>query len=272
MEVQLTIPPTSRASSLATETIGGKMYKKNLGKIGLFIAITALLITSCAAPQVTLPTPDLNLVRTEAVVTAMAQLTKQAAIFSTAAKTKTATPTESLTTLTPIAATATPSIYGSSGSSGGSSGGGGSGGATSPTAKPVIYGAQYITQNPLDGYPCPTGELPDFKVTLKNTGAATWNHTSYYYKLLYNLQGKESTGEQLTKNSLYYIPNDVPSGSKVTLTLDIQCPKYPSPTAWTTQWGLVNDNGEIFARFYFRFYTGAHAVPTLAKTPTQSPG
>jgi hypothetical protein len=265
LEVQLTIPPTSRASSLASETIGGYMYKIS-GKIGLFIAITALLITSCAVPQVTLPTPDLNLVRTEAVVTAMAQMTKQAALIPTATKTKIVTTAEPLTTSTPIVITATPSIYGSSGSSGGSSGGSSSG-VKSPTGTPVVYGAAFITQDPLDGYPCPTGEQLDFKITFLNTGAATWDHLSYYYKLLYN-----SGPEQLTRNNQYFIPKDVPSGSKVTLILDIQCPRYASPTAWTTQWGLVNNNGQIFAKFYFRFYTVTHVVPTPTKTPTQSPG
>ena len=245
---------------------------KNSGKIGLFIAITALLIASCAAPQVTLPTPDLNLVRTEAVVTAMAQLTKEAALIPSATQTVITTTAEPLTTQTPYVVTATPSITGSSGGTGGSSSGGGSSSSIIPTWTPIIYQATYITQNYLDGYPCPTGELPDFEITFKNTGAATWNHTSYYYKLLYNLQGKEYTDEKLTKNSLYYIPNDVPSGSKVTLTIDIQCPKYPSPTSWTTQWGLVNDNGAIIAKFYFRFYTVTHVAPTPTKTRTPSPG
>lgn len=242
---------------------------KNSGKIGLFIAITALLLTSCAAPQVTLPTPDLNLIRTEAVVTAMAQLTKVAALNPSATQTKMITTTETLTTSTPYVVTATPSFYGSGGATGGSTGGGGSSGTKIPTWTPVVYGAEFITQNPLDEYQCPTGEQFDFKITFKNIGAATWNHTSYYYKRLYNLP---DASIKLTKSDQYMLATDVPSGKNTTLIVDIQCPTYPSPAAWTTQWGIVNDNGAVFAKFYFRFYTVTHVTPAPTKTRTPSPG
>ncbi len=240
---------------------------KSSDKIGLLIAITALLITSCAAPQVTLPTPDLNLVRTEAVVTALAQMTKEAALIPLATQTHVVSTPEPLTTSTPYVITATPSIYGSSGVVGGGTGGSGSSGTKIPTWTPVIYQAEYVTQNYLDGYACPTGEWLDFKITFKNTGAATWDHTSYYYKKLYNIPD-----EKLTKSDQYLLSTDVPSGSKVDLIIDITCPTYPRPSAWTTQWGLVNNNGAVFARFFFRFYTVPHVAPTPTKTRTPSPG
>ena len=239
---------------------------KSSGKISLLIAITALLITSCAVPQVTLPTPDLNLVRTEAVMTAMAQLTKEAALIQNPTKTKVISTTTPMTTTTPYVITATPSIYGSSGSGSGSTGSGGSSGVIVPTWTPVIYQAQFVSQNYLDGYACPTGELLDFKLIFKNTGAATWN-TTYYYKRLYNLPDVE-----LTKSDQYMLSSNVPSGSKATLIIDITCPTYPSPSPWTTQWGLVNDNGAVFAKFYFRFYTVPHVAPTPTKNPTPSLG
>ena len=239
---------------------------KNSGKIGLLIAITALLITSCAAPQVILPTPDLNLVRTEAVMTAKALMTKEAALIPIASQTPVVATPELLATSTPYVITATPSIYGSGGVVSGGTGGSGSSGTKIPTWTPVIYGAEYVTQNYLDGYRCPTGELLDFKVTLKNTGAATWDHT-YYYKKLYNIPDVK-----LTKNDQYMLTTDVLSGSKITLIIDIECPTYPSPSAWTTQWGLVNDNGAVFARFFFRFYTVTHVTPTPTMTRTPSPG
>ena len=242
------------------------MFKSSRKRF-LFIAIAAMLITSCAAPQVVLPTPDLNLVRTEAVVTAIAQMTKEAALLP--GVTQSVIIPEPAITSTPNTTTATPYIYSSGGTSGGTSGGssgGSSGGTPIPTWTPVIYSAQFITQEPLDGYPCLTGEMLDFKIRLKNTGAATWN-TSYYYKRLYN-----NPDYKLTTKDQYMLSEDVPSGSKITLTIDIECPKYPSPQAWTTQWGLVNDNGEIFARFYFRFYTVVHGEPTLEMTRTQFPG
>ena len=50
-----------------------------LAKVGWLVALAAILVTaSCATPKVTMPTPDENLVRTEAVQTAMAQLTREA--------------------------------------------------------------------------------------------------------------------------------------------------------------------------------------------------
>jgi hypothetical protein len=163
--------------------------------------------------------------------------------------------------------TATPSIYSGGGVTSSGTGGGGSSGISIPTWTPVIYQAEYVTQNYLDGYACPTGQLLDFELTFKNTGAATWDHTSYYYKLLYN-----SPDKKLTKSNQYPLSVDVPSGSKVTLIIDIECPTYPSPSAWTTQWGLVNNNGEVFARFFFRFYTVLHVESTPTKTRTPSPG
>jgi hypothetical protein len=240
---------------------------KSSDKIFLFIAITALLITSCAAPQVVLPTPDLNLIRTEAVVTAMAQLTKETALIPSATQTKAVLTFEPLTSSTPYVITATPYIIGGGGSTGGGTGGGSSSGTKIPTWTPVIYQAEFVAQNYLDGYACPTGEELDFKLTFKNTGAATWDSAHYYYKRLYN-----SPDVKLTKSDQYSLSTDVPSGSKVTLIIDIQCPKYPSPSPWTTQWGLVNNNGAVFARFYFRFYTVEHIAPTPTKTRTPSPG
>jgi len=240
---------------------------KSSSKIGLLIAITALLITSCAAPQVTLPTPDLNLVRTEAVVTALAQMTKEAALIPIATQTQMVSTPETLTTSTPYVITATPSLYSGGGVTGGGTGSGGSSGITIPTWTPDVYQAQYITQNYLDGYACPTGQWLDFKVTLQNVGVVTWDQTSYYYKLLYNIPDVK-----LTKSDQYPLSVDVPYGSKVTLIIDIECPTYPSPSAWTTQWGLVNNNGEVFARFFFRFYTVLHVKPTPTKTRTPTPG
>ena len=240
---------------------------KNSGKIVLAIAVSVLLITSCAVPQVTLPTPDLNLVRTEAVVTALAQLTKEAALIPNPSQAAAVATSEPMTTSTPYMITDTPYIYGGGGVVSGGTGGGGSSGVTIPTWTPVIYQAEFVTQNYMDGYPCPTGEEPDFRLTFKNTGAATWDHTKYYYKLLYN-----SPNVKLTKSSSYPLPIDVPSGSKVTLIIDILCPTYTSPQAWTTQWGLVNNNGDIFARFYFRFFTVTHVTPTPVNTRTPSPG
>lgn len=240
---------------------------KRTGKLRVWIAITVLLLAGCASPQTTMPTPDLNLVRTEAVVTAVAQMTKQAALNPLPSNTPLIPTAEPLATSTPIVVTAT-TFYGSGGTgTGGSSGGGGSTSVTPiPTWTPIIYGAVFVTQNYQDGYVCPTGEQPDFKITFQNIGKATWTAAHYYIKRLYN-----SPDVKLTNYDQYPLAADVPPGAKATFTLDIACPTQPGGP-WTTQWGLVNDNGAVFAKFYFRFYTGLQPTHTPVKTNTPSPG
>ncbi len=241
---------------------GGKMLGK-FGKIGWMIILAiGLLLTACA-PKVVMPTQDINLVRTEAVQTALAQVTREAAL----APAPSATPMPA--TITPLAGTpvvvvvtATSPIY-----SGGSSSGGGSYSAVTPipTWTPVIYKAQFITQNYLDGYPCLTGNDIDFIVTLKNIGAATWDKT-YYYKVLWE------TVKIATQPQGYFLEKNVLTGEQIKLTMDIKCPTVPGGP-WTSQWGLVNDNGEVFARFYFKFFTVLHPpTPTPTATRTPSPG
>jgi hypothetical protein len=240
------------------------MFKRS-GKISALIAVAVLLFTSCAAPKASMPTPDLNLVRTEAVVTAVAQMTRQAALNPIPTLTQAVSTAQPFVTSTPIVITATTSIYGSGGSIGGTSGGSGSGGVIVPTWTPIIYKAVLVDQFPLDGYNCPTGEEPDLKWTLKNIGVATWDTVHYYIRRLYN-----NPDIPLTKSDTYPLPMDVPSGSKVTFAIDILCPKFPGGP-WKTQWELIG-NGEHVAYFNFVFYTGLQPTKTPIKTRTPSPG
>lgn len=137
-------------------------------------------------------------------------------------------------------------------------------GLTAPTRTPIIYNAKLVDQYPPDGYICPTGGQLDFKITMQNAGVATWKAIQFYIKRLYN-----SPDIRLTNYDLYPLVADIPPGEKGTFTIDVACPTFPGGP-WTTQWGLVNNNGEIFARFYFRFYTGIHPTKTPASTPTKS--
>ena len=242
------------------------MLKKS-GKFVFLIAMVATFFTACAVPKASLPTPDLNLVRTEAVVTAVAQLTKQAVLVPQSTQTLTISTLEPTVTPPAFVMTATP-FYSGGGSPGGGSGSGGGSLSTTPipTWTPIVYGAVFVNQNYLDGYVCPTGEQPDFKITFQNIGVATWKATQFYIKRIYN-----SPDIKLTNYDLYPLVADVPPGAKATFTLDVACPTFPGGP-WTTQWGLVNDNGEIFAKFYFRFYTGIHPTETPTRTRTPSPG
>lgn len=242
------------------------MYKRT-GKIGIWIAIAVFLLAACAIPQISMPTPDLNLVRTEAVVTAVAQMTKQAALNPAPVKASPTSTSQPSATSTPFVVTATTSIYSDGGTGTGGTGGGGSISVTPiPTWTPIVYGAVFVTQNYLDGYVCPTGEQPDFSITFQNIGKATWTTTHYYIKRLYN-----SPDVKLTGYDQYPLAADVLPGAKATFMLDIVCPTYPGGP-WTTQWGLINDNGDVFAKFYFRFFTGLQPTHTPVKTHTPSPG
>jgi len=122
-------------------------------------------------------------------------------------------------------------------------------GSPVPTWTPSIHKARLVDQYPLDGYICPTGEQLDFTITLQNVGDAKWKATQFYIKRMYN-----SPDIQLTNYDLYPLVVDIPPGEKGTFTIDVICPAFPGGP-WTTQWGMVSENGEIFARFYFRFYT-----------------
>ena len=247
-----------------------------LAKVGWLVALAAILVTaSCAIPKVTMPTPDENLVRTEAVQTAMAQLTREA-LLAPSSNTNTSTPVPS-TTPNMVVVTATSSMGSSSTGSGGTSGSSGSSSTFVPTWTPSVYIAQYVawSQNPQDGYRCQSGDQIDVSWKLKNIGVVTWKRSEYYYHLLYNLEGNHSTDLRLTKNTLYYLPNDVDPGDTVTLVVDIMCPvspPEPDQVAYTTQWELVNDNGAGFAKFFFRFYSVFHTEPSATPTITPSPG
>ena len=167
-----------------------------------------------------------------------------------------------------VTLTATTSLGGggtSAGSGTGYSGGGYSGGTPIPTWTPVIYKAQFIEskQYPWDGFKCGTGDEIDVTWTLKNIGLATWD-TTYYYKMI-----KETV--PISKSTLYMLKQNVPSGQELKIIVDIICPKTIGGP-YSTEWGLVNDNGEVFARFWFGFYTVAHTPVPPTPTHTQSPG
>jgi hypothetical protein len=247
--------------------IGGKMSGK-IGEVGWLIAIAAILMAvSCATPQIAIPTQNLDLIRTEAVQTAQAQMTKEALLAPSIAGTLTPTWTPIVFTATPEVATATASISGGSSTGGSSSGSSSSsGGVVVPTWTPSVYQAKIVGEYPLDGYPCLTGNLIDKTWTIQNTGGVTWDKTVYYIHLRYN-----NPNITLTKYTLYHLLTNVAPGDKVTVTVDILCPPEPGGP-FTTQWGLVNDNGADFAGFYFRFYTVLKGTAIPAPTSTPSPG
>ncbi len=231
------------------------MYKKmKIVSLGMII-IGTLLITSCGGASQE-PTPDIGAIQTEAVMQAMAQLTVDAAMNPSATPvppTMTPLPTATLFTAVP-----TQKISYSGGSSSGGSSGGSSGTAI-PTWTPDVYKCEIINQDPWDG-PQMTGWMFDAVWTVKNVGVATWDKDEYYVTWIED----ESTAH-LSPKTTYPLKEDVDPYDTVDIIVDIEIPNKLTDEFQISQWGIVNDNGDIFCRFYLNV-TMTYPAPT--KTPT----
>jgi hypothetical protein len=215
-----------------------------------YIAIAAL-ISACKPDTIILPTPDLNLVRTQAVKTAIMEITVQAVLHPSS------TPIPVTITPFPSATMSTAIPVSNSGGSGGSSSGssGSSSGTPIPSRTPDVYICEYISQNPLDK-PQMTGWNYDMVWTIRNNGVATWNAKEYYVKWL--------GGSDLSPNHTYPLVKNVAPGETIDIVVDIQIPTNPTSDLQVTRWGIVNDNGDVFCKFF-------HAIPSTYPAPTKTP-
>ncbi len=221
----------------------------------ILILVVSVLITACAPNTPVEPTLDIGAIQTWAVETAVMEITVQAILHPSSTpipETVAQSPTVALNTAAPVSVP---------GGSGGSSGGGSSGsgctqGTPLATRTPDVYICEYVTQNPPDK-PQMTGANYDMVWTIRNTGIVTWNTSEYYVKWL--------GGSDLSPSHTYPLPkNVVPSGS-VDIVVDIQIPTEPMANLQVTRWGIVNDNGDVFCKFY-------HAIPsTYPPSPTLTP-
>ena len=231
---------------------------KNRKKIWIGMVLGAVLLSAaCTTAEPAEPTADLNAIKTNAVQTAMAELTVQAAL-SSPTKTEvpaTMTPLPTATLDTGAAQPATGSASSGSASSGSS---GGTSGTPVATSTPIVYGCEFVTQSPLDG-PQVTGANYDVVWTVRNVGAAVWDKEDYYLKWM--------GGDELSWRHIYKLPHDVGYWETVQLIVDIQIPTTPrlkdDGLAYTTWFSIVNDNGEAFCNV-------DHYV-SLTFTPTPKP-
>ncbi|MDO9546331.1 MAG: NBR1-Ig-like domain-containing protein [Pelolinea sp.] len=214
--------------------------QKNFKRILLGAALVAvLLITACGTGEPQEPTPDINAIRTEAIQTAMVEMTVQAALSpSETAPPPTLTPLPTATLSTDAAQPAAGSA--SSASSGSSSGG--SSGTAIPTSTPDPYKCKYISEDPLDG-PQPTGANYDKYWTFQNVGTATWTAKDYYIKWV--------SGPDLSYKHIYKIPHDVAPYQTVTFGIDVVIPTNPisEGIAYVDYWQLISDNGDVVCNF-----------------------
>lgn len=228
--------------------------------IGLALILIAALATACGPATQIEPTPDLDKIRTEAVQTAKAELTMEAKLNPPATEVPpTITPFSTATQEAPLPKTG-PSSSGSSGSSGGS---GGSSGTPIPTWTPVVYACEIINQSPWDRTVM-TGSIFDVVWTVKNVGIGTWNTAEYYVKR------NSDTGIDggLTHKDQYKLRNDVAPYQTYDVIVDISVSVNPSDDIQYTEWGIVNDNGEVFCKFYFAI---PYTFPAPTRTPTEKP-
>lgn len=223
--------------------------QKKTGRVGvLLIMLAVLVIASCVrAPSAEEAMPDLNAIKTQAVQTAVAQMTAAAKMLPTEE------PTQEIPTLTPF-----PTLTPQSGSQGAplatssSQGGGGSSGTPIPTWTPVVYGCQVVDQIPLDGNQYTNNNI-DVKWKLKNVGSATWQAGVYYWHW---------TGyDDLSLQHTYMLSQNVAPYETVWVSIDVNAPVNPGQ--YRTQWYLVNDNGENFCGFYYYM----NAIPWPTPTP-----
>ena len=217
--------------------------QKNMKRMLLVVVLTTVLVvTACGTGEAGEPTPDINAIRTEAVKTAMVEMTVQAALSPT--KTPLPPTMTPLPTATINAGAAQPAT-GSSSSASSSSGSGGSSGAivtAGPTATLDPYRCEYITEDPLDG-PQITGANYDKSWTFRNVGTATWTVSGYYVKW--------DSGPDLSYQHIYKIPHDVAPYESVVISVDVFIPTNPISVgiAYVDYWQLISDNGDVVCSF-----------------------
>ena len=221
----------------------------------IFVIVISALLAACAPKTAAEPTLDIGAIQTWAVETAVMEITVQAILHPSSTpipETAEQSPSVPSNTAVPVSAPG-----GAGGNSGGSSGGsGGTSGTPLATRTPDVYICEYVTQDPLDK-PQMTGANYDMVWTIRNTGIATWNTSEYYVKWL--------GGSDLSPSHTYPLPNNVVPSGAVDIVVDIQIPTEPMADLQITRWGIVNDNGDVFCKFY-------HAIPsTYPPSPTLTP-
>lgn len=223
----------------------------------VFIIVIVILLSGCKAEKSEIPAPDLNAIRTQAVQTAVWEMTVQAVLHPVATQIPSTAALLPAATMEP--AIPVPSSGGSDGSSGSTGGAEGSSDSPVPTRTPDVYSCEYLSQNPLDK-PQMTGADYDMVWTIKNTGIATWRTNEYYIKWL--------GGSDLSPRHTYPLAKNVTPYETVNIVVDIQIPTNPTDQLQVTRWGIVNDNGDVFCKFF-------HAIPSTypapIKTPTSQP-
>jgi hypothetical protein len=205
-----------------------------------------VLLSACKNDVKTLPTPDFDSVRTQAVQTAVMDITAQAVLHPS----ETPVPTVTSQFMAAILSTEVPGSI--------SENLAGSSERKSPTNSPNYYNCSTIIQHPLDK-PQMAGSEYDMVWTIRNTGTAIWKTNGCYVKWL--------GGSDLSARHIYPLVKDVAPNELIDLAVNIQIQINPTSVLQVTRWGIVNDNGDVFCKFF-------HAIPSTyppntIETPTK---
>ena len=219
---------------------------KPLTRIGMLLALLWLAACSSATPTPP-PTPDLNLVRTEAAATVWAQVTQ--AIQLTPSITPQPSPT--VTALATATRLASPSPS-----------------ATVPASlgTPGVGGAdqaQWVAQSVADGTIFAPGEFFAMTWTLKNVGTSTWT-----VRYVFRYFGGDSFGAA----GELPLGQDVPPGGTVDITLQMKAPTTPGN--YVSNWVMSTESRSNFREpVFLKIAVIAPVTPTRTSTsaPTAAP-
>jgi hypothetical protein len=231
--------------------------QKNFRKILLGSALAAvLLITACGTGEPQEPTPDINAIRTEAVQTAMVEMTVQAALSpSKTAPPPTLTP---LPTATLSTDAAQPAAGSSSSSSSGGSSSGGSSGTAIPTPTPDAWKCQIVNEYPSD-VPQMTGWAYDRHWVIKNIGTTTWWANDVFVEF----DTTCTLCENIAYQTKFYINKNVVPGDTINIFVDISVPTRPIAfPGYTMAWNMESGVGGLICEFWNNIPSTYPPAPT----------
>jgi len=222
------------------------MLIKNKSRVVLALLLSVVLLTSCLNNAAQSPTPDVNMVYTQAAQTLAFQLTGTAAAMPTAtftpAPTNTTAPTATLAGTLPPLGTIAPAITLP-------------GVATATVSVPKAPdSAIWVEQSPADGTVIGAGTKFDIAWKLKNTGTTTWTN-KYYYRYYAGAKLHENT-------SSYFLKTAVKPEEEIVIYADMVAPMTAGE--YTTTWVITNEAGVNFYAFTLTIKVGnSTAVPTV---------
>ncbi len=194
--------------------------------------VMILLLAACNAISPT-PSPDLDVIRTEAVATYEAGIppTAEPTQLPTPTAAPTNTPQVDLPTAIPLP-TIQPSVTHAP--------------VVVKTSAPVIITGDHgylVSQNPADWAKIAPGDGQAVFFTIMNNGTTTWT-TDYSFRYI---DGYKAWGVTEVK-----LQDDVKPGHTAFLGIDVFPPEDPG-NYYTTYWGLFNADGDKFLQVYFTF-------------------